>query len=857
MSELPNKISQQIISLGHNIIYSSVCRENFNSIFKKKSYVVINEYGIDVFSFKTLQYLGSLMWINIKNIKQVENQVCLEYLSKNVVFQPDEGINQLYGAILHAIFQILLPYELKGIGIENIKIPRVINSDLGAYIRISLLTMNENVIISPNTLEKFKKNLVFSIESLNSWDFEDSESLIPILFSSLPLCSAIKSIFLRKFKNESVFRYLSQFSSYLSRLQFIDIDSPVDTDFNDFIKVFSANKSKRLTGISFSNCQFSSENLVSITNLVSQSKIHSIGFHKAILNDAMPFFYNSFFTSNATSNICVLSLDGTRNISLVKLMPSIKHINVLSLENCELQVDHIIANISSNGLNDLRSLNISSNSCDHLAYSALSIPSRLVSIVAANIKWSDYCLRNFLILVFSQAKGNLKLSLSNSHASEIEWGRVFVEFSKSQFVLLNSLFWDSNPLHASLFQFLSRNKEFEYLSMNECFTYTIPTSISALVWFLERSESLKFLVLRGSKIKFIGNLISSIIKVVMTKTALIHFDISFNSIGDEGLKVLELLYPKPSNLKVIDFDGSKPSSYTSLSNLLFQAIEHPNICTSFPKIDIEDLHISGKISDCEKSSLYQKFGKHTKIEDITDPNYPTPATSPYFSPFHVFINSFSSKFPQYLDECAISELKMLPDKPFISTKVPQVFIGNRKHADTLKPFKKPMIQSVDLFEIDQLPIIPENSIEKPALIQEVAPPPHEIVPENQEDQRTPKKKTKKRRRTSVKSPFVPQIPRPLRDDFDTLIVTRNEMEELPKPPTPKQIIIPPPFLPPKPIALPKKRTLFIDPSDTMTDEMVHSPIQMKKENNFRYLDTFDEEQNDLGTYPRLIRLKNH
>lgn len=843
-------------SMGHNPIYVTSCKENSNSIIKKDGICVITDKTLDIFSETKAELKASLPWVLVSHFSIEKSNIKLKFAKKSITLTSDFEYNKIIGAICHVLQQVLPSYDARLLKLDSYNVPKIKYNGLGAYIRFQEICRLNGKYMPPQSLEKLRFALMSGQKDIKLDELGDPFSFLPPLLTTISLCPFVQSISIPPIPKQDVYQYIDSSAANISRLHFIEISGKATKLFDSFMSKLDSIRTSRLQGLSFTYSQFSENQLKILSDFVAKNKISSLGFSSAIPNASMPFFYKNFFKSSMENTLTVLNFDGTRNINIAKLFPLIKNVYFLSLENCHKQVDSIFSQIAQVGFKNLRGINVSKNQCEHFPLSAFSIPKTLISILANDIHWGEYCLHNILSVLFNRDVSKLKLSLGHVQCSNEEWNRVFKIFGNSQFNSISSFTWDANPLHPNILQFLLRNPQLEYLSVSECLSQFIPATINGFSNFLGNCNSLRFLIARGSDRKYIGKMVGAIIRAISNMNSLIHLDISNNKLGDQGLAQLKKLYQQQTSLQVIAFDGSMPQTFGSLLDVLDIAAQSlDKIRTSFPLNDMLEFRTSGKITPEQYEGILRKFQKAPSLSE-KEGEYPIPPNSIFLEPFSIFMNVHSTSMPKYLSPSELKSLCASPEKPQLNTNSPVKSTSN-----TNTPIKAQQE--------------PQKEVPKENEAVDIQPVKTEKAPE-QEVVKTPVMgKARRRDLESMQKKRIPQTERPQRrpivesSEYDyygssgTDSAPHNQPRavfEVPKtaPRKPMQARtvarprlrgqndsmdddLPMPMIGARSIqamsflsvastrsALPKNRKFFIDPSDYSEDEMVQSPFKQKK-----------------------------
>ena len=697
MDVVTEQVKKQSLESGRKPVYTAPCKENSCSILKKDSIAVITNKSLDIYSQGQGTLRVSIPWITISSISINGNEIKLKFTKKNVTIFSEIFVNQIFGAIVHTLQQVLTTFEAKCLSLDQYNVPKVKNSGYGAFIRFNEICAENKIEIAPVPLKKLELALMESRNEVRVAEFGDPSNIIPLFFS-ISSISPFSSAILPFIADYPIYNVLAQYAPSIARLKYIEIPGKADNKFEIFLKSMMNQTASQLRGISFTNTEFTPKHLKQLSDFIGQTKLSAVGFHNALTIDSYPSFYAEFFTSAMIGSLTVLNLSGSKGLDIQKLFPLLRNIYVLNLENCGLHVDRIFSQMALSGIRCIRAINVSNNLCEHFPSTSMSVSTSLISIVANNIRWCDCCLSNLLKLLFFR-QTNLKISLANASASATEWNSVFQLFAATRYENIISLTWDGNPLNSNLFSYISRNTQLEYLSMSNCFSQTEPAAISTFSRVLESCPSLKFLIVRGGMQKTIGRLIGAITRIVVMKKNLIHVDIGDNKLGDNGLMQLKPLFTTKSSLKMVNFDGSAPQTYETISDVLELASRvQEQIHTSFPINDLTKLKESNVITQEMFDLQLHKFQRAPKIKSGTQSQlYQIPINSPFIDPFNIFVNETTQTFPKYLSEEEIRDMKEMPEKPFLKTKSQIEFTSNKVFSGTIGRPQKKNLLAKDIF----------------------------------------------------------------------------------------------------------------------------------------------------------------
>ncbi|OHS97853.1 hypothetical protein TRFO_35863 [Tritrichomonas foetus] len=672
------RANETIKSRNEPTIYSTSVKET--GFLKATDILVLTDSKIYIFKsngskIKNVLPIYEMMGVKIDNSGKTESKndhtiISLIFPKMNYTFETSlkmdspQLLHHLYDIIQH----VMSLNEQRKILIDNFRVSQQRHNGTGALYRLSNICVNP---IKENFLA-LESILIYGQPYVSTSIFQDQKNFIPEFIKVLPLCPRIKSLSfpiidnrssspsLQKDKNSGLNHRNSseinnfQLLTHLARNEFylkhISVQGEASDEFFDFLNALKENRDSRLFGLSFVNSEFNEDHLDSLEDMISQTEMKSIEFHRAIQPSTMPYFYKAFLSTKLFESVYCLNLSGTSNLDLSKLLPRLSKIKMLCLANCGIDVKDVLFSISY--LTNLRVLDLSFNRCsepiDLNEFYELNVdmPEYFNNLMVNNISFSSRCTIPFLEFIFSKFQNGLKLSIASITTANDEWNSIFSYLHHCEFRSLVSLVWDNNPIHPKFFTFLLKNPFFDSLSLNYCIkSAAAGDSLISLALFVESTQSLSKLSLRGNSKHYIGNNLNTLLKMVQSSTSLQFLDLTYTKCGDNGIKQINSFLSSWSPLKKLAIDGTHPTNPESFIELLHTAAKlKDHLCLSFPHNDVELLVKKKLISKDEAVNLRKLFLIDEKQHSF------------FLQPFRVFRYYFIDDFPNYLKKAQIDEI---------------------------------------------------------------------------------------------------------------------------------------------------------------------------------------------------------
>jgi len=652
--------------------------EDSSGFWNKKRIIVVSDCRLSIMSIKGDSIVESHQWVKLSYISLAGNRIVLKFGKAECNLEISD-LPKVAGEISFLLGRILTRKELISLEMNGFKLFNTKPNPLSIISRFCERCRTDNIQIESKIVDHLKHILVSSLPIVSLDSFQRASAICSPFLDSLPLMNTIGSVKVSQLIDKDIYLELVPLVSQPTALCHIHIQAEVTKNFSSFATAFLQNKDSKIYGLTFSSSNFSASDLKQISSMINEKKISCLGFREALSPEGLSYFHTSFLQASNIRTLRYLDLSKTTKLNLSTLMAKLRNLTILNLESCGLDISQIFAVMSSSQLPHLKILNIGGNQFLNKIDSIHSPPPNLTSLWANSISFSDGMLVHFASYLFNSFAKGLRLSMSNTLASTDEWFRLFTFLQTTSYTGIKSLKWDSNPTYASFFEFLSKNKEIDTLSLCGCFYESNQIPIGCLADFLESVPNIENLFLRGNKTSYFGQFTVAILSAMQGLSKLKYLDISSNRGGDNTVLGLKLLVGQLAELNTISFDGTKPSSSQPLFDL-FAVIKHSGrkVSVSYPENDISHLKKGSSISEeqidwlknelivplpkqpakkskakpqivPEQSSPVDKTTtkKNTQLNPDADIDLIRPTSSPFDVPTQLYYSFIPSSFPEF------------------------------------------------------------------------------------------------------------------------------------------------------------------------------------------------------------------
>jgi hypothetical protein len=243
----------------------------------------------------------------------------------------------------------------------------------------------------------------------------------------------------------------------------------------------------------------------------------------------------------------------------------------LSLRDAQLDINLFFTQLNevSRALPGLTALDLSGNVIGMAYTGDWKLPARLATLALRRVTWEGKSLLAFLTKqAFPTSEMWVDLSMAGiSEAQTFSLAQELPpEMASPPFV---ELLWEGNPLYVKLVLFFAKFKKLQTLSIANC---AIPRSerkgiIGAIASLLASVPLVTFNAQRAFA-SLRGSWFPGLRGVLANHPTLKSLDIGFNSLGDEGVTVLQAIMTANPRITELGFDGLDVSSVHVLVDLL-------------------------------------------------------------------------------------------------------------------------------------------------------------------------------------------------------------------------------------------------------------------------------------------------
>ncbi|OHT14027.1 hypothetical protein TRFO_15684 [Tritrichomonas foetus] len=539
------------------------------------------------------------------------------------------------------IQRVLHKDELQRINIQQFNAPPVTLNTKSALARFKMTMYKDSKTMLTETDQYILDLIYYGSKTVDIAEIPDGEKYFRTICTVVPFMLSTRVLKVPILRDVSVYQYVAKLMERNSLLKGIELSGECKKLLPMLMDSIQGNPDGHINSLSFTLTDFDKKELDYLYNAVVHGNIQALAFHSAITKTAYPGFYATFLSEQLMNNLRILNLDRTPGLDLNKLFSKIQNIQMLSLESCELDIGYTLNLIALNSFVRLKGLNLSGNHAVSMPLKEYQVSPSLQYIYADNVTWPSDTLSEYIDYIFVQVPNRLSLSVKHAIATENEFLKLFSYLETTTFAALEELFWDQNPIHPKLFQFLKRNTALLTLQMNTGFiednimndeksltstnitednqlrnttvTLEINDIIESLIDYLKSATSLHTLVLRGTKLRYLGHLTIPILGAIVTLKNLRILDMEYSHGGDEALHWFANIHSHMPQLKEVCFDGLYPSDVHELIRVYENFVQfNEDLLVSYPRLDIEEFNNKNLIN--QKS--IRKFRKALFYEPI-------------------------------------------------------------------------------------------------------------------------------------------------------------------------------------------------------------------------------------------------
>lgn len=622
-------------SKGHTVYMAK------NVVFKDsrstRRIAIISEHALCIFKLKS-DVIESEYFLNDLKSVIIKGNILVLKFKKILKFSLPE-IYDFYVTLLDSARRLLTDKEFLRIHFTGYS-PRSDDiSSFGTYTRFFNQLKKEGIKISENTQVMMKDFFGSRARVFRNSSFGEFDKFSSALLTVLPMMNTLETLVLEEYKKIDPFLFASNVLRLgKTSIRNIVFKGGLTRNFTTFVHAFNEASSSTVIGLFFEDCELTRENMKLIIDLMSKRTLNAVGFHDSIAPKDLNFLKDTFLCSLLNSNISLLSFDGIKNINLTNLFSVINGVKVLSLRNCGINLFDFFQSMNSYNTLSLCEVDISGNTLLQPLMSS-TLTCSITRIRADNVTFGSVCIQSFISLFLSNIKEGVCLSVANAKINALEWENVHVFFELAHYTSLKELVWDNNPISHSFMLFLAKQNRLKSLSLNNCFSPTMTTSIDGFTYVLDRTESLKILQIRSDSMNPFGTLALRVFGSIIKCKTLKAIDISGCTFGDDGIDRICKIIEGSQSLKYICLDRMSPDSGEGLYKLALCVEKCQNKVCSYPVNDIKNLQSKNAIEYPSVVAIQKCFKKY-RDSDNTEYNAVLDSVSRSFNVFEGNIGEF-------------------------------------------------------------------------------------------------------------------------------------------------------------------------------------------------------------------------
>ena len=628
---------------------------------KKDVVLALTESGASIFYKNEVNFYAS--WIYIKSLSIDGNKIKMHFAQApkfnedlKLKFESKES-SFIMGAIGDILQHVLQKFELKQLNIKQFHFQKSRPTTLSIISRFFERANTSKVQVSEMQKQQLFRILQLQLPVFDFSAFESFENIFYFLIDIVPMIDSISDVFVPPMQIQSV----DALNAMIRRPNSIEniFLNTINEDVGKFIVGCQEAEDTPLSSLGFYNCALNADHLNKIAEANKDRQFRHLSFQNTIKNDAIPIFHN-ILQRNLCDSLVSLNLDNTPDLDLKSILPNIEYIQILSLQNCGLEISKALELLQNQRMENLKFLNLSQNKCDgDVLSNKLKLPNKLTVIALDFVHFINKSLSKLMKILFDNLPDNFSLQMSSIQVdNNKEFERMFALFGKLDGRRLSELVWNNNPIDERLFLLLEKCPNIVSLSLGGCFSDGDKKSIVSFSKCIKKFSNMRKLRINGSQQKKIGQKsLNSLVKNFSKLSMLEIFDISNNSLGDEGISQVFTTLQQLPKLDIVCFDGNEISSPNTLLNI---SRSMSNKRLSFPEIDVSSLFAQNKIDNNQYEELkkqwrimLQKNGTLTSLplqSEEGKSKYPKPQKNGLDIATTIYYHVFEPYFPQKLTE---------------------------------------------------------------------------------------------------------------------------------------------------------------------------------------------------------------
>jgi hypothetical protein len=580
-----------------------------------------------------------------------DGEIRIQFQKTSIHFKSANG-KEISELIATHVWRFLTPHELELIALPSGSGAREAGNSASFLFRLTYLLDSARVHQRRKIVVQVANALRIASERLQQLSLgRDSAKTVRILLECLGLRNPFRHLGFEQTGQILFDSIVDEWNSLNQIEHFIFSEPPT----RRFIEKVNSAANGNLSGITFCNCSLEGEFIQMIVDLLGGGVIASLGFRAGLRPDSI-----SMITSiRDFNNIRFLEIDNIQDLILDKLFPSLRHLEVLALTNCNISIGAVFALIQDIGFPELEMLNLSGNVGDRFDPKTI-LPENLAKLHINNVVWEIASFADVIKAAVEHAPESgdrMKLSLAHVTFSNGRWAALAPLLAELHAEHLELLAWDGNPLSDQFFRFLANAPNRTTVSLAECLTVD---NFQLVLDFFRGTPTIENLILRGSfatyqsfftpghrpPVRILEDL-PELFKVLRQTGVVKKLDVRYQLLDESACDTLAQWAKKSPLLEFLSFDGTRVSTVDAF--LRFCDVCHfrdAPISVAFLEHDLK------RIASAASRSLIEEVQrlKHM-LRSIRKPKAhrkPFTGENRMFAPIDAFSGTIDDTFPEYL-----------------------------------------------------------------------------------------------------------------------------------------------------------------------------------------------------------------
>ena len=525
-------------------------------------------------------------WVDLTNVNVENDTIELQFHHGDIRFQ-SYGNQSLQGKIGEIIQRILTPEEAEIVSVSVLTPKKYQQTLFGLYSRIISYAALFKFTISPIMLKTFKKIICNKRKECSFNNKTRSE--FSTFFNGFNAASFIESIKFNVITSFDIFSMLCGYQKITkTHLEFHEIK--VTNKFSAFLKEICTQKIKNnIKSITFTSMKFRDHDLSTIAQFCQEQQLFSLAINNSLIDKQVSFFVNNCLTPEVIPTLAMASLNNTLSLDIPLLLSKLKLLYSISLENCELDIDIVLQNVSYAQMPNLRMLNLSGNYATSIS-NQIVFPKKLDTIYVRNVHWGNLTLAPFMAIMSGiDWETEFSLSIRNIRAKVHEINSLFSFFGKVQNSNISCLDWAGNPISNEFINYLQKSSRLKELNVSNCFSTQNMALFPEFCHYCGESK-LYTLIFVGNETSFLGPSINPLFNEIAGMQSLRYVNLSNQKFGNDGVNLFAEAVEANHKIEQVSFKGSEFDSLDVVANFCNKVKDRSKpIIIEWPSPDIKKI----------------------------------------------------------------------------------------------------------------------------------------------------------------------------------------------------------------------------------------------------------------------------